>query len=239
MYRKIASFLVTTVIIAGGLFSAYNNFLLFASILGADLAGVLWSVAGLALFDLGALGWLMYFAHSAKGNAQRAVAALAGVACLLLTLVAAGTHIILAQTFIDVPEWAGQVVIGAILAALAINLIAAAASHMADPETLRAMREQGLNDEKQEALDRAQMSVFREALRQTEARVAANAATVSAQLSAEFADDATREMLSMTAGGASTSALPARPAQTPDPTPAAGLNGHGNGRKPIRQTNGS
>jgi hypothetical protein len=45
------------------------------------------------------------------------------------------------------------------------------------------------------------MSVFREALRQTEARVAQTAGLISDRLSGEFATDANREMLTMTAGG--------------------------------------
>lgn len=201
MYRKFSVFIMGLVILAGGLFSAFNTFMLFEGIFGADLAGYAWSLAGLALFDLGALGWLLHFAHSAKGNAQRAIAAICGALCLVLTLAAAGTHVLLTQTLVTVPLWAGQVAVGSILVALAINIIGAAANHMADPDTLKAMREQQLNDEKQEAIERAQMAIFRESLRQTEARVASNAAYVSSRLSGEFATDATREMLAMTSGG--------------------------------------
>jgi len=92
----------------------------------------------------------------------------------------------------------------AILVGLAINLVGIAANHMADPETTRQMREQSMNDEKQEAIESAQQAVFREALRQTAARVSSNAAFVADRLSAEFASDADREMLAMTSGGDST-----------------------------------
>lgn len=214
MLKKVASFLVSAVILCGGLFSAYNNFLLFRSILGEDLSGLVWSLAGLALFDVGALGWLMYFAHGARGNAQRATAALAGVACLVLTLIAASTHLLIAQTLVSVPAWAGQVVIGSIVLALVINLVAATANHMTHPDTLRAMREQAIEDERREAIERAQQSVFREALRQAEAKVASQASAVSEKLSAEFATDAVRDMLAMTANGANT------PVSTNGHTPA-------------------
>lgn len=209
MWRWIAVFVMGAVLVAGALFSAYNTFSLFAGIFGGTLSGYLWSAAGLALFDLGALGWLLHFAHSARGNVQRAIAAVCGVSCLVLTLAAAGTHVLLVQSLIAVPEWAGLVAVVAILVALAINLIGAAANHMAAPDVAAAMREQALNDEKAEAVSRAQMAVFREALRQTEARVAETAAFVSGRLSAEFAGDANREMLAMTAGGANTARLPA------------------------------
>jgi hypothetical protein len=201
MWKRIATIIMGAVIVAGGLFSAFNTFALFASIFGDSLSGWLWSASGLALFDVGALGWLMHFAHSARGNAQRAIAALCGVACLLLTLAAAGMHVLLAQSLITAPQWAGTVAIAAILTALAINLIGASANHMADPNVLRDMRQQAMNDEKSEAIERAQMSVFREALRQTEARVAQTAGAISHRLSGEFATDANREMLAMTAGG--------------------------------------
>jgi hypothetical protein len=72
---------------------------------------------------------------------------------------------------------------------------------MADPAVQRDMRQQAMNDEKAEAIEKAQMSVFREALRQTEARVAQTAGLISDRLSGEFATDANREMLAMTAGG--------------------------------------
>lgn len=201
MWRRIATIVMGAVLIAGALFSAYNTFGLFVSIFGASLSGYFWSAAGLALFDVGALGWLLHFAHSAKGNTQRAIAALCGVLCLILTLGAAGTHVLLVQSLITVPEWAGTVAVTAILVGLAINLIGAAANHMADPSVLRDMRQQAMNDEKAEAIERAQMAVFREALRQTEARVAQTAGLISDRLSGEFATDANREMLAMTSGG--------------------------------------
>lgn len=217
MYRNVAKFILAIVLIAGGAFSAANTFELFRGIFGSDLVGVLWSGAGLALFDLGALGWLLHFAHGAKGNVQRTVAALAGGACLLLTLIAAGTHVLLVQTLTAVPTWAGNVAMLAILAGLTINLLAAAANHMADPETLRQIREQQLSDERQDAIQRAQAGVFREALRQTEARVAATAGEVSEALSREFSEDARREMLALTANGVS---LPLGPVMVTGPKPA-------------------
>jgi hypothetical protein len=201
MWRRIATIVMGAVILAGGLFSAYNTFALFTSIFGTGLDGYFWSAAGLALFDIGALGWLLHFAHSAQGNAQRAIAAICGIACLMLTLCAAGVHVLLVQELVTVPAWAGQVAVTSILVALAINLIGAAANHMADPAVQRDMRQQAMNDEKAEAIEKAQMSVFREALRQTEARVAQTAGLISDRLSGEFATDANREMLAMTAGG--------------------------------------
>jgi len=201
MSKTISKIIMGLVFVAGGAFSAYNNFALFSSIFGTDVDGVLSSAAGLALFDVGALGWLLHYAHSARGNAQRAIAATVGVLCLVLTLVAAGTHIILTQTLTTVPEWAGLVAMIAILVGLAINILGLAANHMADPAIITAMRDQAMADEKQDAIQQAQGQVFREALRQTAARVASNAAVVAERLSAEFAQDADREMLAMTSGG--------------------------------------
>lgn len=211
MKRWIANFVMGLVMVAGAAFSAYNNFALFQSIFGDDIQGVMSSAAGLALFDLGALGWLLHFAYSARGNAQRAIAATCGLLCLVLTLIAAGTHIILSQSLIAVPAWAGLVAMVAILVGLTINILGIAGNHMAQPDVLTAMREQAQNDEREEAIRGAQGQVFREALRQSVARIGQTAASVAEQLSQEFAQDANREMLSMTSGGDSTAAprLPA------------------------------
>lgn len=180
MYRKISTFVLAVVIIAGALFSAVNTFSLFASLFGTGISGIMWSLAGLALFDVGALGWLLHFAHTAKGNAQRATAAVCGVLCVLLTLTAAGTEILLTQTLITVPTWAGTLAIGAILLALAINIVGAVVNHMTAPEVLRAIREEGVESDEAEA-DAQLLADMRRAERQAmRARIRADMPTVTA-----------------------------------------------------------
>ena len=201
MSKVISKIIMGLVFVAGGAFSAWNNFALFQSIFGQDMTGTLYSAAGLALFDVGELGGLLHCAHGARGNAQRAIAAAVGLLCLVLTLVAAGTHIILTQTLVTVPAWAGLVAMVSILVGLALNIIGLAANHLASPEIMEAMRQQAQDDERADTVRQAQNRVASEAMRQTAARIAGNAANVADTLSREFAADAERELLSLTSGG--------------------------------------
>ena len=108
MTRHIGRWAVLAIVLAGIAFSAYNNAALFLSILGTDLTGWIFSIVGLVLFDLGAVGWALFFTHGATGSAQRATALIAALACLVLTLSGAALHLLLTQSLMAVPTWAGM-----------------------------------------------------------------------------------------------------------------------------------
>jgi hypothetical protein len=190
MWKLIGKGLVACVIIGGWLFSAYQNYGLFQSVLGADQIGTLFSLVGLVLFDVGAVAWALYFSHGARGAAQRATALVASLACLVLMLTAAGLHLWMVQSLTAVPEWAGLAAMVSITIALVVNAVAAYLVHVADPGTLKEIRMRGVED-----------AILEESYRQLEAKGKQIAGAVAEQVSDEMRDDAVRALLGMTMGG--------------------------------------
>ncbi len=207
MSKNIGRWAVVAVVVVGIVFSGYNNLALFLSILGTDLTGWIFSLAGLALFDAGAVGWALFFTGGATGSAQRSLALLASLACLLLTISGAALHLLLVQSLILVPDWAGQAAMFTIIAALAINLASGYAVHMADPETRRKMQAQEQADQ-----------ILDEAYRQTQGKVKEIAGSVANVLSDEMREDAIRVALASTHGGDNRPQLPA-PVRLEKPAP--------------------
>jgi len=206
MTRHIGRWAVLAIVLAGIAFSAYNNAALFLSILGTDLTGWLFSIVGLVLFDLGAVGWALFFTHGATGSAQRATALIAALACLVLTLSGAALHLLLTQSLMAVPTWAGMAAMGAIIAALVVNGVGAFAVHLSDPGTLREIKLREVEDE-----------ILSEAYRQLAAKGKTIAGQVADRVSTEMRDDAVRLVLGMSAGGdnAPLPVLPAGPVTVP------------------------
>lgn len=190
MNKQLGSGAVVAVVVVGILFSAYNNLALFLSILGGDLKGWVASLAGLALFDAGAVGWALFFSNGATGGAQRAVAFVASLACLILTITGAAMHLLLVQKLIVAPEWAGQAAMFTIIAALAINIASGYAAHMFDPAVSREMKLRAAADE-----------IFEEATKQLKTKTKQIAGSVAESLSDEMRDDVIRIALGATAGG--------------------------------------
>lgn len=52
-----------------------------------------WAWLGLAAFDIGLLGWTLFFAHGARGSYQRAIALMMVVLCLLAVAVSTCTSV--------------------------------------------------------------------------------------------------------------------------------------------------
>jgi len=204
MTKNIGIAAVALVIIIGVLFSGYNNFALFQSVLGTDLTGTLFSLAGLVLFDLGAIGWALYFSHGARGSSQRATALAASVICLLLTISGAALHLLMTQTLMDVPVWAGLAAMIAIIGALAVNGISAYLVHITDPGTIEQIKIRDVED-----------TILTEAYRQLSAKAKEIAGQVANDVSNEMRDDAVRSLRGHTRGGNNgTSSLSAGPART-------------------------
>ena len=205
MTRHIGRWAVAAIVLAGISFSAYNNAALFLSVLGTDLTGWIFSIVGLVLFDLGAVGWALFFTHGATGSAQRATALIASLSCLVLTLSGAALHLLLTQSLMEVPTWAGMAAMGSIIAALVVNGVGAFAVHMSDPGTLREIKLREVEDD-----------ILTEAYRQLSAKGKTIAGQVADQVSSEMRDDAVRLVLGMTLGGDS------RLLSAPTPAAASG-----------------
>lgn len=234
MLKIIGKFLLFAVIAAGGLFSAINTYSLFQSIFGSDLPGILTSAAGLALFDVGALAWLLFFSNGAEGLYQRATAAIAAGACLLLTFAAAGMEVLLRQSLIETPEWAGLAAIVAILAALAVNLVGATVAHVTAPHVLEEIADRTKQDERKAKIGEYKAKIEREAFRQAQDLVTQNAGWVAAQLGEEIKADTIRELLGATPGGQNFLATaPQANAWTINP-PAMAAVGGGEARPPAQ-----
>lgn len=115
----------------------------------------------LALFDGGALVWLLAFTGHAKGIPQRAVALLLLVMDLVGVIVlSAGRLMTGGQQLIEVSQTMGANMVYALIVATVINLVAIYAFHIADPDTMEAIDFQTLDDKiKQEALKQAKVNI--------------------------------------------------------------------------------
>jgi hypothetical protein len=137
----------------------------------------------LALFDGGALSWLMTFLGHGRGLVQR------GLALLMLVLDLAGVVVLSAgrllmggQSLANIPTDMGATIVYALIAATLINLVAIYAFHIADPDTMEAIELQTLNDKlKSEAIDQARTNIEKEV--QTLGAILAARATASLKYS--------------------------------------------------------
>ena len=118
----------------------------------------------LALFDGGAVTWLLVFIGHAKGLPQRAIAILMLVLDLAGVIVlSAGRLLMGGQALADIPKELGATMVYAVIGATLINLIAIYAFHIADPETMQQIELQTLDDTIQaEAISQARANVERE-----------------------------------------------------------------------------
>jgi hypothetical protein len=128
----------------------------------------------LALFDIGALTWLMVFLKNAQGLPQRAVTLVAFLADLAgVFFVAAGELFLGGQTLAAIPAQLGTLVVWAVIGYTAANLAAVYAYHLTDPDELQEIKMRSMQDK-----------VRDEALKQVEANVTEQ----TRQLASEIAD---------------------------------------------------
>lgn len=115
----------------------------------------------LALFDGGALTWLMSFIGHAKGLIQRAIAVLLLVLDLAGVVALSAGHLLTGgQQMTNVPQEFGATMVYVLIGATMINLVAIYAFHLADPETMEAIELQTLDDNiKDEAIKQARANV--------------------------------------------------------------------------------
>lgn len=134
----------------------------------------------LALFDGGAVTWLLVFIGHAKGLTQRAISLLMLVLDLAgVVILSAGRLMMGGQALADIPKEMGANMVYALIGATLINLIAIYAFHIADPETMQQIELQTLDDSIQaEALAQARANI--------EAEVQALGAVIAARSTARL-----------------------------------------------------
>ena len=115
----------------------------------------------LALFDGGALTWLLVFLGHAKGLPQRAISIMLLVLDLAgVVVLSAGRLLMGGQAMADIPQELGATMVYALIGATIINLIAIYAFHIADPETMQQIELQTLDDTIQaEAISQARANI--------------------------------------------------------------------------------
>lgn len=128
----------------------------------------------LALFDGGALAWLMAWTGHARGLTQRAISAIMLVVCLAgVVLLSAGRLLDGGQTMVTASTSLAAAVIYGVIGATLANLVAIYAFHISDPETMEAMEAGLLSD-----------TLRDEAMKQATANIEAQAQQLGAILAA-------------------------------------------------------
>ena len=126
----------------------------------------------LALYDLGALIWLLVFIFKAQGLAQRAIAFIAMAIDLIGVVFLSGAELFLGgQELTEIPAGLGTFVVWAVALSTLANVVAIYAYHLSDPDTASAIRMRNLQDR-----------VTNEALNQIEADVTAQAMDLAAMI---------------------------------------------------------
>ena len=89
---------------------------------------------GLAVFDLGAIAWLVVFLRDASGTGQRSISVVASLVSLIGAIAMTVAHLYMGgQTITDVPAEMGTYVIWAIGVMTALHATAVWAYHILDP----------------------------------------------------------------------------------------------------------
>ena len=119
----------------------------------------------LALFDGGALAWLMAWLGHARGLMQRSISVIMLVLDLAgVVLLSAGRLLGGGQTLIDIPPALAQAVIYGVIGATLANLAAIYIFHITDPETMEDIETSILEDTlRDESIKQAQANIASQA----------------------------------------------------------------------------
>lgn len=133
---KVISFMFYALLVVVFLFTASLTFDLLRKILPND---AITPVFGLALFDIGALIWILTFLKKAKGLGQRAVCLIGFLfdfACSIIMVIA--DLFMAGQTLATIPDFLkGETIVWVVGAAAAINLAIGYLFHVLDPESAK------------------------------------------------------------------------------------------------------
>jgi len=118
----------------------------------------------LALFDGGAVAWLLAWMGHARGLYQRGIALIMLVIDLLGVVLMAAGRLFTSGSAADAPENIGVIVVWGIIGATLVNLAAVYAFHIADPEVIAAIETGVMVDTlRDEALNQAKANMASEA----------------------------------------------------------------------------
>jgi hypothetical protein len=109
-----------------------------------------WAWLGLAAFDIGLLGWTLFFAHGARGSYQRAIALMMVVLCLLAVAVSTVVDMYISASdkglVAALPPSIRITVLLAVGLIVVGNVVAFFLTHIWEPERMKAMAEESAND---------------------------------------------------------------------------------------------
>lgn len=109
-----------------------------------------WAYLGLAAFDIGLLGWTLFFAHGARGSYQRAIALIMVVLCLLAVAVSVIVDMYVSASdkglVTALPPTVRIAVLLAVGLIVVANVVAFFLTHIWEPERMKAMAEESAND---------------------------------------------------------------------------------------------
>jgi len=129
-------------------FTASRTIDLLALFLPAGQA--FWAWLGLAAFDIGLLGWTLFFAHGARGSYQRAIALMMVVLCLLAVAVSTVVDMYISASDKGLVAALPPALRLAVLLAVGLivvgNVVAFFLTHIWEPERMKAMAEESAND---------------------------------------------------------------------------------------------
>jgi len=118
----------------------------------------------LALFDGGAVAWLLAWMGHARGLWQRGIALIMLVIDLLGVVLMAAGRLFTSGSAADAPENIGAIVVWGIIGATLVNLAAVYSFHIADPEVIAAIESGVMVDTlRDEALKQAKANMASEA----------------------------------------------------------------------------
>lgn len=122
---------------------------------------VIKQIAGLLLFDIGAVAWLVIFVSASRGAMQRSIAILTFIYDLLGTIGMASSEAIMGgQHMVAVPIWLTQGVVYLFIASTAINLISVYCHHITAPHITENVRLQAQQDKlRSAAIDTAEQKL--------------------------------------------------------------------------------
>lgn len=109
-----------------------------------------WAWLGLAAFDIGLIGWTLFYAHGASGPWQRALALIMVIISLLAVAVSTTMDMLISAStkgLVDaLPESMRIVVLFAVGLVVVANVVAFFLTHIWDPERQKAMAIEAAND---------------------------------------------------------------------------------------------
>lgn len=138
-----------------------------------------WAWLGLAAFDVGLLGWSLFFAHGAQGSYQRAIALIMVILSLLAVAVSTIMDMLIASAdkgvITALPDAVRVLVLLVVGLIVVANVVAFFLTHITDPEHLKAM-----------ATEAARSKIHDEVLRQINERAPQVAAKVAPHLTEQW-----------------------------------------------------